>query len=90
MSAPAAPLPRLTMLGRGYCHLCDDMAADLAPLVERAGTSLAVVDIDDHPALEARYGERVPVLFAGDIEGGRELCSGRLDRAFVEHELMRG
>jgi hypothetical protein len=42
------------------------MAAALAPLAARFGVEVIVVDVDAHPALEARYGERVPVVLLGD------------------------
>ena len=69
----------LTLLSRAYCHLCDEMAAALRPLI--GATRLDVIDIDapEHAALEARYDDAVPVLFAGDPATGRELCRYRLD-----------
>jgi hypothetical protein len=78
---------RLTLLSRAYCHLCDDMQAALAPLVARYGAELAVVDVDAEPALEARYGDRVPVLIAGGPEAGTEICHHRLDAEAVTRTL---
>ena len=69
--------PRLTLLVRTGCHLCDEMREALAPLLSGRGATLEVIDVDDDGELEARWGERVPVLLAG----GRELCHYRLDRA---------
>jgi thioredoxin reductase (NADPH) len=67
---------RLILYGRADCRLCDDM---LAALRSRLGadTPVTIVDVDRDPALEARYGEHVPVLVAGEIE----LCRHRLDAA---------
>ena len=45
---------------------------------------IEVIDVDADPALERAFGERVPVLFAGDPADGVELCHYRLDRARVE------
>ena len=67
--------PRLRLLVRAYCHLCDEMRAAVLPLANRAGLALAEIDVDTDPDLEARWGERVPVLLAD----GRELCHYRLD-----------
>lgn len=67
--------PRLTVLSRSYCHLCDEMIGALRALQGGAGFAFEVRDIDDDPALEARFGERVPVLLAGH----EELCHHRLD-----------
>jgi Glutaredoxin-like domain (DUF836) len=72
---PPPPL-QLTLLTRAYCHLCDEMRADVVPLAAAAGVALDEVDVDRDPALEARWGARVPVLLAGE----RELCHYRLDR----------
>jgi thioredoxin reductase (NADPH) len=68
---------RLTLLTRGYCHLRDEMREALAPIATAAGATVEEVDVDSQPALEARWGEHVPVLLAGE----RELCRHRLDRA---------
>jgi Glutaredoxin-like domain (DUF836) len=75
--------PGLTLLVRAYCHLCDEMREAVRPLADRAGIALHEVDVDSDPALEARWGELVPVLLAGK----RELCHYRLDRALVERYL---
>jgi len=63
------------------------MQAALAPLIARHSAHLDVIDVDAEPALEARYGERVPVLFAGEPASGNELCHYRLDAAAVERAL---
>jgi hypothetical protein len=73
---------RLTLLVRAYCHLCEEMREALAPLV---GKRIAVeeIDVDADPALEARWGDKVPVLLAGE----RELCHYRLDGAALAAHL---
>ena len=76
---------KLTLLVRDYCHLCDDMRADLQPLVAAARATLELIDVDDDPVLEARWGDKVPVLLAGD----QELCHHRLDRAALARWLAR-
>jgi thiol-disulfide isomerase/thioredoxin len=73
----------LTLYGRAYCHLCDGMAAALEPLAEEFGVAVARVDVDADPALESRYGERVPVL----AHGQSELCHFFLDGARVRAYL---
>ncbi|PZP63838.1 MAG: thioredoxin family protein [Azospira oryzae] len=65
----------LTLYRRAYCHLCEDMERALAALALERRFKVTVVDVDADPALEHRYGERVPVL----VGGGRELCCYRLD-----------
>ena len=61
---------RLTLYGRAWCHLCDDMLAGLETLRNEYGFSIDVVDVDADPALAHTYNERVPVL----LVDGRELC----------------
>lgn len=73
----------LTLYGRPYCHLCDDMAAALAPIAAEHGCSVEVVDVDADPALEARYGELVPVL----VHDGDTLCHYFLDPERVRARL---
>ena len=75
---------RLTLYGRGYCHLCDDMRQALQPLLEEFGASLVEIDVDSDPALEDRYGELVPVLLGGEDE----LCHYFLDAPRVRAYLL--
>jgi hypothetical protein len=77
--------PKLTVYSRAYCHLCDDMITGLRALQATTWFELEVVDVEHDPALEARFGERVPVL-AG---AGRELCHYRLDIAKVNEYLSK-
>ncbi|MFM0287753.1 glutaredoxin family protein [Paraburkholderia megapolitana] len=76
----AAPL---TLYGRGWCHLCDDMLAALEPLLAEFGVQVEVIDIDADPALETRFNEWVPVL----VCDGVELCHYHLDEARVRAAL---
>ncbi|MCL4798339.1 MAG: glutaredoxin family protein [Burkholderiales bacterium] len=73
----------LTLYGRRYCHLCDEMAAALAPIASAHGLGVEFVDVDADPTLEERYGERVPVLVHGDTE----LCHYFLDAERVRAYL---
>ncbi len=74
---------RLTLYGRSYCHLCDEMLAALNAL--RAGIDFAVdvVDVDGDAALEQRFGTLVPVL----MHAGTELCHYHLDAGKVRAYL---
>lgn len=73
----------LTLMSRVWCHLCHDMEAALAPVAEEFGASVTVLDVDEDPALEARYNELVPVLLHGDTE----LCHYFLDEPKVREYL---
>lgn len=73
----------LTVYSRSYCHLCDEMIAGLRELQAGSAFGLVVVDVDGDERLEARYGERVPVLACGDAE----ICHYFLDRAALAEHL---
>ena len=44
------------------------MEQAVRPIAEEFGVNLRLVDADSDPMLEARFGERVPVLLGGDLE----------------------
>jgi hypothetical protein len=78
---------QLTLLGRAYCHLCDEMRAAAVPLAASHGAALVVVDVDADPDLEEAYGDRVPVLFLGAPGTGLELCHFHIDEPCVRAAL---
>ncbi|MGA7986732.1 MAG: glutaredoxin family protein [Burkholderiales bacterium] len=75
---------RLTLYGRTYCHLCEDMLRALEPLQGELQFTVQTIDVDADPALEVRYGERVPVLVGPD---GREICHYFLDLTALTDRL---
>ena len=75
----------LTLYGHAYCSLCDTMHARLLGLAEELGFVLEVVDIHDEPELEARFGERVPVLC--DAQG--PICHYHLDEDALRRRLAQ-
>jgi glutaredoxin len=62
--ALAAPRD-VTMYMREGCHLCEEAKSAMAPVLAALGARLQEVDIDDDPALRARYTNDVPVIFIG-------------------------
>ena len=79
--APAST--QLTLLVRAYCHLCDEMREALSPLVAASRIRIAEIDVDADAELAKTWGDKIPVLLAGDIE----LCHYRLDRAALAAHL---
>ena len=75
----------LTLYSRNYCHLCEEMIADLRRLQGDLQFELEIVDVDSAPELERRYGEKVPVL----AHGGEEICHYRLDPAVFTEYLAK-
>lgn len=68
-----------TVMSREWCHLCHELVDALQPLAAEFGWSVRVLDVDQDPALEARWDELVPVLLHGEVE----LCHYYLDEAAV-------
>ena len=76
---------KLTVLSREYCHLCDELLAGLRRLQARYDFAIEVVDVDRHPELEDRWGDKVPVVLDGEIE----VCRYHLDPDAVDARLAR-
>jgi hypothetical protein len=74
----------LRVYGRSYCHLCDDMVAALRRMQSELDFKFEVLDVDAHPDLERRFGERVPVLVDPRDE---EICHYWLDEDAVRRRL---
>lgn len=72
-----------TLYTRAGCALCDEMAGAVRPPIEAAGHRLQAVDVDADPALKARYGWDVPLLFEGDAE----ICRHFADAAALAERL---
>ena len=75
---------RLTLYGRTYCHLCEDMLRALEPLQGELQFTVQMVDVDADAELEFRYGDRVPVLVGPDE---REICHYFLDLTALTDRL---
>ena len=56
------PAPRWQLLVRANCHLCATAAETLARIGAEVGEVPREVDVDTDPALQAEYGDRVPVV----------------------------
>ena len=77
--------PKLTVLARSYCHLCEELIAALKLYQGRYSFEIEVIDVDRHPRLEEKWGDKVPVLLDGD----REICHYFLDHDAVDARLSR-
>lgn len=81
---PSQPTgPRVVLLGRPGCHLCEEARA----VVERVTGELGVVweerSVDDDPELLRRYAEQIPVTFVD----GRRHDFWRVDEARLRAAL---
>ena len=57
---------RLQLLVRAYCHLCVEMRAALVGALAGSNVTIDEIDVDADNALEARWGDSVPVLLLDD------------------------
>jgi glutaredoxin len=78
-----AEAPRLQLLTRQGCHLCDVAAETLARIAAEAGMEPEAVDVDADPELQAEYGDRVPVV----LLDGREHCYFTVDVLRLRRDL---
>ncbi len=72
--------PQLQLYSRHACHLCEDMAASLAALMDELGFELEIIDIDADTTLTPLYTSRVPVL---------QLAETVISEYFLDAEALR-
>ena len=60
--------PRLQLLTRAGCHLCEIAEETLGRVATEAGLTPVAVDVDGDPELQAEFGDRVPVVLLDSRE----------------------
>jgi glutaredoxin len=78
-------LRTLIFYSKPGCHLCDEGLAKVREIARRHGLSIEEVDILSDPALQAKHGERIPVV---ELDG-EELGWGRVSGKALERALAR-
>ena len=53
--------PRITLIGKPGCHLCDEAREVVAAVAAEMGVGWEERSILDDPALQDRYAEQIPV-----------------------------
>jgi hypothetical protein len=76
---------RLRLLSRPECGLCEEMRRGVEALLANHRREWEVVDVDSDPALAAKWGEVIPVLFVN----GRLFAKVRLPRLATGLRLLR-
>jgi glutaredoxin len=61
---------RVTVYTRADCSLCAKAEAEVARICADVGAGWTTVDVDSDPALQAEYGDRVPVIEVDGREHG--------------------
>jgi hypothetical protein len=54
--------PRVTLIGKPGCHLCDDARSVIAQVCAETGDGWQELSIEDDPELSDAYWERIPVV----------------------------
>lgn len=62
------PAPRITLLSRPGCHLCDEARTVIACVAAELGVGWEDRDINDSAADLAQYSDMVPVTFVDGIQ----------------------
>jgi glutaredoxin len=82
------PQVPVTLLTKPGCHLCDDARVVVESVLAElpAGTAaLTERNIQDDPALLAKHGEEIPVVFIGDrMHAYWRVDADRLRRALLD------
>ena len=63
-------MPRVALVTRADCHLCDAARAALDRVAARTGESWTELDVSDDIELERDYGDRLPVVLLDGAEHG--------------------
>jgi hypothetical protein len=79
------PGPRVTLVDRTGCHLCDQAAVVLDRVTVRTGDQWARVDVDSSPELLRLYDELVPVV----LVDGRQISHYTVSEEQVLRALRR-
>jgi glutaredoxin len=64
----AGVVPRVTLLTRAGCHLCEQARAVVARVAEDLGVPWSEVDIDGDAELRQRYTNEVPVTLVDGVQ----------------------
>jgi hypothetical protein len=75
--------PRITLVGKPGCHLCDDARAVIQRVAADLGAGWEEKSILDDPELAELYAEQIPVTFVD----GRQHDYWRVDEARLRAAL---
>ena len=77
--------PRVLVLTRPGCHLCEEAISVVESVVAETGDSYEERNVDRDPELLRRYSEQVPVIFVD----GRQHDFWRVDPARLRAALRK-
>ncbi|GIH12305.1 glutaredoxin family protein [Rugosimonospora africana] len=76
-------MPRLTLITRPGCHLCDVAKEALERIAADTGEQWQEINVESEVELEAEYGDRVPVV----LLDGKEHGYWRVEEARLRRDL---
>ena len=76
--------PRVTLLGKPGCHLCDDARAVIEAVTTELGETYEEINILEHPELDEKYWEQIPVT----LVDGAQHDFWRVDADRLRHALQ--
>jgi len=85
MAEPRSAQPRLALLTRVGCHLCDVAKEAMARVAAASGEAWREIDVASDPELEAEYSDRLPVV----LLDGEEHGYWRVEEARLLRDLAR-
>ena len=77
--------PRVTLIGKPGCHLCDEAREVVARVTADLGETFEELSILDHADLQARYWEQIPVV----LVDGAQHTFWRVDEARLRKALTQ-
>jgi glutaredoxin len=60
--------PRVTLLSKPGCHLCDDVRVVIERVAADVGVGWEEVDITSDPELQAQWWEQIPVTLVDGVQ----------------------
>jgi glutaredoxin len=85
VSGRLSPAPRITLVSKPGCHLCDEARAVIERVAAEVGVDWVEQSIEDDPALREQYWEQIPVTFVD----GRQHDYWRVDESRLRAALAR-
>lgn len=76
---------RIDIYSRPGCHLCYEAKEVIERVRRRIPLSIRVIDIQDDPELESRFGMEIPVIFINNHKAFKY----RVDEAEFEKKVKR-
>jgi glutaredoxin len=68
VTAPPGAAPRVMLLSRPGCHLCEQARAVIERVTAELGVGWEERDVDASPADRAAYSDMVPVIFVDGVQ----------------------